>query len=193
MEHIEALFALAQGNQMLVFGLAILATFLESFIPALPLVAIIIMNAALLGFWGGIIASVIGSFLGTLIVFLVARKFSNLKYINRLRNEKTDKVTNWLKNQGYIVTYLCYACVFVPDYLVNLSSGFSGKSLKSFVPGMVLGKITMFSVACYIGNDIAGMIIHPERIVIVLLMVVASFVIGKKISNKVMNSSMVSA
>lgn len=151
------------------------------------------MNAALLGFWGGIIASVIGSFTGTVILFLLARKFSNLKYFDRLRNEKTDKVTDWLKNQNYIVIYLSYACVFVPDCLVSISSGFCGKTLKSFAPGMALGKITMFSVACYIGNDLFGLINHPERIIVVLLMVVLSFVVGKKMSNMMSENNVVNA
>ena len=59
MEHIEMLFSLAHDNILLVFLIAILATFLESFIPALPLIAIVIMNAVLLGFWGGLISSTI--------------------------------------------------------------------------------------------------------------------------------------
>lgn len=193
MEHIEAIFTLAQGNQLLIFSIAILATFLESFIPALPLVGIVVMNAALLGFWGGIIASVIGSFTGTVILFLLARKFSSLKYFDRLRNEKTDKITNWLKNQNYVVIYIAYACVFVPDCLVSISSGFCGKTLKSFAPGMILGKITMFSVACYVGNDLFGLINHPEKIVIVLLMIGASFIIGKKMSNTMTGNNTVNA
>lgn len=191
MEHIEALFLVAQNNIILVFLIAILATFLESFVPALPLIGIVIMNSALLGFWGGIISSAIGSCLGTIGLFLLASKFKNLKYFDKLKNEKTDKITNWVRKQNYIVLYLCYASAFIPSCLISVSSGFSGKSLKSFLPGMILGKITMFGVASYIGYDITGLINQPIRIAIVLIMVVVSFLIGKKISSTMANNKTV--
>lgn len=182
MEHIDGLYLLIRDNQLLIFGLAIVITFLESFIPALPLVGIVITNAALLGFVGGVISSSIGSCLGTLVLFIIARKFSNVKFIKKLQNDKTDKVTNWIKNQNYIVLFLCYSCVFIPGCLVTVASGFSGRSLKSFIPGMVLGKITMFAVASFIGYDINLLFTNPERIIVVLLMVVVSFIIGRKMS-----------
>ena len=160
MEHIEALFLLAKGNEMLIFSVAILATFIESFVPALPLIGIVIMNAALLGFFKGVLASAIGSVLGTILLFLLSKKFSNFKFLNKFKNEKTDKITNWARKQNYIVLFLCYSCPFIPDCLISICSGFSGKSLKSFIPAMMLGKLTMFSVAGYIGNDIQLSLIH---------------------------------
>lgn len=183
MEYIEGILTIVRDNQLLVFGLAILATFLESFIPALPLVGIVITNAAFLGFYGGIISSVIGSCLGTIMLFLLARKFSNLKFIQKLQNEKTLKVSAWIRTQNYLVLFVCYSCIVIPSCLVSISSGFSGRTLSSFVPGMVLGKLTMFTVASFVGYDIIGLIDHPERIVIVLIIVTSSFIVGKKISN----------
>lgn len=183
MEYIEGILTIVRDNQMLVFGLAVLATFLESFIPALPLVGIVITNAAFLGFYGGIISSVIGSCLGTVILFLLARKFSNLNFIQKLQNEKTMKVTKWIRKQNYLVLFICYSCIVVPSCLVSISSGFSGRSLGSFAPGMVLGKLTMFSVASFVGYDITGLIDHPERIIIVFIIVALSFIVGKRISS----------
>lgn len=188
MEHIKALFLLAHDNTVLVFIIAILATFLESFIPALPLIAIVIMNAALLGFWPGVIASTIGSCVGTLCLFLLANKFRHLKYFDKVRNGKTNKVANYINNQNYIILYLCYLSPFVPSCLVSIASGFLGKSLKSFLPGMVLGKMTMFLVASYIGYDINGLIYNPQRILIILVMIAVSFLIGKRISFKITNT-----
>ena len=183
MEHIEGLYSLAQNNTLLIFFIAILATLLESFIPALPLVAIVIMNSALLGFFKGIIASSIGSCLGTILLFLLASKFRQLKYFKKLENEKTEKVTNWIKKQNYIALYLCYSSIFVPSCLISIASGFSGKPLKYFIPGMVLGKVALFSIASYIGNDIIGFISNLAKIIFVIVMILASFFIGKKISS----------
>ncbi|MGL6106730.1 hypothetical protein [Romboutsia sp.] len=59
--------------------------------------------------------------------------------------------------------------------LVTIASGFSGRTLKSFAPGMILGKVTMFAVASFVGYDINALITNPERIVIVVVMIIASF------------------
>ena len=184
MEQIKQLFLLAQDNILLVFLVGIIATFLESFIPALPLIAIVIMNAALLGFGGGVLSSTIGSCLGTLALFLLANKFRNLKYFDKLRNDKTLKITNWINKQNYIVLYLCYSSIFLPSCLITISLGFAGRSLKDFLPGMVLGKLTLFAIVSYIGYDISGLINNPIRILIVIAMIVISFLIGKKISSR---------
>lgn len=184
MEQIKSLFLLVQDNMLLVFLIGIGATFLESFIPALPLLAIVIMNAALLGFWGGVISSAIGSCMGTVVLFLLANKFRNLKFIAKMRNEKTEKVTNWINKQGYIVLYLCYSSPFIPSCLISISSGLAGKNLKDFLPGMVLGKMTLFAIASYIGYDINGLLHNPIRIVIIVIMIATSFLVGKKISSR---------
>ncbi len=102
MQYIENLFIMAQHNQLLVFIIGILATFLESFVPALPLTGIVRMNAALLGFFKGLLASVIGSFTGTLILFILANKFRNIKYFDNIKNDKTKKVIDWIKKQNYV-------------------------------------------------------------------------------------------
>lgn len=189
MENIEVLFSAVKANPLLVFSVAILATLIESFIPALPLLGIVMLNSALLGFFCGIIASLIGSVLGTTILFLLANKFSNLNYFKKLRNNKVEKTINWIKNQNYIVLYLCYASPFIPGCLVSISSGFSGKELKSFLPGMILGKLTMFTIAAYVGHDINGLIVNPERIVIVSIIVMVAFIIGKKLNFKMIENA----
>ena len=45
---------------------------------------------------------------------------------------------------------------------------------------MVLGKVALFSVASYIGNDIIGFISNPAKIIFVIVMILASFFIGKR-------------
>ena len=71
MEHLNKLLLLTQDYQGLLFIFGIAITVLESFIPALPLIGIVITNSVLLGFLRDITASIIGSCLGTLILFLL--------------------------------------------------------------------------------------------------------------------------
>ena len=80
--------------------------------------------------------------------------------------------------------YLCYSSIFLPSCLITISLGFAGRRLKDFLPGMILGKITLFSITSYIGYDISGLVHNPIRILIVISMIVISFLIGKKISSR---------
>ncbi len=58
----------------------------------------------------------------------------------------------------------------------------------NFLPGMLLGKITMFSIASYIGYDFQKIISSPEKIVGIILIILLSFLIGKTITNKIENN-----
>ncbi len=184
MEYIENLFNIAQNNQGLVFLIGVLATFIESFIPALPLTGIVLMNAFLLGFLGGISASLIGSCTGTFLLFILASKFRHIKYFEKIQNERTTRITNWIKKQNYVVIYLCYASPFLPSCLISIASGFSEIEYKNFVPGMVLGKLTTFSITCYVGNDIQGIIQNPERLLVIASIVIVLFFCGKLLNKK---------
>ncbi|MEF9990589.1 MAG: VTT domain-containing protein [Romboutsia sp.] len=182
MEYIDTFFSMAQDNQGLVFLIAIAATFIESFVPALPLMAIVMANGLMLGFIGGIISSCIGSGLGTIALFLLSRKFGTLKYFDKFRNKKTYRLIDWVKSQKSFVLTLCYSCPFVPGCLVSITSGFCNKELKTFVPGMILGKFILFTVSSYVGDDITGFLKSPEKIIALCLLVVVSFLIGKKLN-----------
>lgn len=184
MEQIEALFILAQNNSVAVFFIGVLATFVESFIPALPLIAIVVTSAALQGFIKGTISSVIGSVLGTILLYLLSSKFSHIPFFEKYKTSRIDKITKWIRRQHYIVIYLCYSSPFVPSCLLSIASGYSQVDYKEFALGMIMGKVTMFVAAGYIGYDIEGLINNPEKIIIILVMILVSYIIGKVITNK---------
>lgn len=187
MEYIQEIFSLIQDNQMLVFMIAIAATFIESFVPALPLIGIVMLNGAMLGFVGGIIASCVGSCLGTAALFLIAKKFGNMKYFDKFRESKLSGVLTWVKKQNGFVYILCYSCPFIPGCLVSIASGFCNKELKSFVPNMIIGKAILFVISSYIGDNMIDFFNSPVKMISVALLVVISFVIGKKLNSTMDN------
>lgn len=187
MEYIDGLFTLVRDHWMLVFVMAMLAAFLESFVPALPLMGIVIANSMMLGLGMGLLASTIGSCLGTTLLFLIATRFSHITIFEKIRNDKIDKVIHWIKEQGFPTLFIAYSCPFIPGCLVTIASGISRKDLYSFVPAMASGKFVMFMVASYIGDDISGFIQSPIKIVFVAILVFISFIIGRKINAKIEN------
>ncbi|MGL4911753.1 MAG: TVP38/TMEM64 family protein [Romboutsia sp.] len=183
MEYIQEIFSLIQDNQLLVFVIAILATFIESFIPALPLIGIVMLNGAMLGFVGGIVASCIGSCLGTALLFIISKKFGSIKYFDKFKESKFSSVVSWVKKQNGFVYILCYSCPFIPGCLVSIASGFCNKELKYFVPNMVIGKSILFIISSYIGDNMIGFFNSPVKMISVGLLVVISFIIGKKLNS----------
>ncbi len=146
MEYIDGLFNIVKDYWLLAFITAIFATFLESFIPALPLIAIVIANSMILGLGIGLITSTIGSCTGTTILFLLASKFSDIKLLEKIRNNKIDTAISWVKEQGFSTLFIAYASPFIPGCLVTIASGISKKDLYTFVPAMVSGKMVMTDV-----------------------------------------------
>ena len=107
MEYIDSLFLISTKNPMLTFFISIFVTFIESFFPALPLVAIVVTNAFFLGFTKGILASTIGSCFGTFLVYYLSKKFSHTKIFKKITNNKIDKVSIWVKKQSSVILFVC--------------------------------------------------------------------------------------
>ena len=185
MEHIDTLFTLARDNFILVFIIGTFASFLESFIPALPLMGIVVANSVMMGWIFGLLGSVLGSCTGTYLLFLLSNKFSHIKIFERIENNKVDRAINWVKHQGFATLFIAYSCPFIPGCLVTIACGVSNKSRESFVPAMISGRILMFLIASYIGNDLLGFIHSPMRIIFVAALTIISFLVGRKINTRI--------
>ncbi len=188
MEHIKWLFNLAQDYWLLTMVVGLFSTFLESLLPVLPLVAIVTINAAVFGMGMGLIISWIGSGLGTVVVFLIVRKFSDSKFINKYRNEKTNKIVERLKEKGFKLLFIAYACPFIPTSLITIASALCRFDLKTFLVGMVSGKFIMFIVISYIGSDIKGFITSPVKIILLSIVVFIAWAIGNKVNRSIENN-----
>lgn len=184
MEFLNELVLMAKDNKDMLFMVCMLLAFLESFFPVMPLLAIVVLNSAVLGFVKGIIASLIGSCLGTFIIYILAMNFRNVLFKN-YNNEKIEKITSWVKKQGYIVIFFCYSIIFIPSFLISICAGFSNVSKRVFIPAMILGKMLLFFIGSYIGYDLESFFRSPEKVIVVALIFLLSFVIAKKMNRKI--------
>ena len=187
MDYIEGLYYFAKDYWFLTMLVGLGTCFIESFLPVLPLIAIVGANALLLGLFGGLTLSWIGSGLGTLLLFILISKFNDNKIFNRLRNEKTEKAAQWMEKQGFKLLFFAYSCPFIPSSLVTIASAFCRRKIADFVPAMLAGKFVMFLVVSYPASDIKGFISSPIKIGGFLLLVFLSWKIGIKV-----NSSLIS-
>ncbi len=184
MDYLEGLILIAKDNKEILFIIGILLSFLESFFPVIPLFAIVVLNSALLGFTKGIIASIIGSCTGTFIIYTLAMKFRETLFKN-YNNEKMDKITSWIKKQGYIVIFFCYSIIFIPSFLISICAGFSRISKSVFIPSMICGKTMLFLIGSYIGYDLEEFFRSPKKIIVVVVVFLLSFIVAKVINRKI--------
>lgn len=182
MEYIQGLFDLAKDYWILTMFVGLISCFIESFIPILPLIAIVSANALMFGLWGGILVSWIGSGLGTIALFLLVSKFNDNKLFNKLRNDKTEKAIKSMKKQGFKLLFIAYSCPFVPSFLVTITSAFCKREAINFIPAMLAGKFVMFLLISYPASDIQGFINNPIKIAIFVLLVFLSWTIGSKVN-----------
>lgn len=170
--------------------LAIIAGFiiigLETFLPILPLVAIVMANAFVLGMWLGFFVSWIGSVFASMLLYYIANKCSRMYFFEEYKKKNiTKKVLKWIKEQGFNTIFISYSCPFIPDFLITITSGFAGLDFKSFGSGMICGKFVMFLLISYVGQDIVGFFSNPIKILLLTIVVTLSWIIGKKINDKI--------
>ncbi len=184
MEYIQSLYYMAQDYSILAMLIGLMSCFVESFIPALPLIGIVTGNAILFGLLNGIILSWIGSGLGTILLFLLTKKFKYSIHMEKFKNKKINKVINWIYRQGFKVLFISYCCPFIPSFLVTVASALSGKDIKNFVPAMLSGKFVMFLVVSYPASDLVGFIKNPIKIALFLLLVFLAWKVGNRVNTK---------
>ncbi|WP_373601141.1 TVP38/TMEM64 family protein [Paraclostridium bifermentans] len=174
-----------QEYKLLVALIGFIIIVVETFIPALPLVAIVGANAFVLGIWLGFFISWVGSVVGSIGLFLISSKISNAKIINRINNDKIYKFKDWVKKQGFSMIFITYLCPFIPDFLITITSGMSQMKLANFIPGMILGKFIMFLGISYIGNDFTNFIKDPIKVASLLIIIVIFWVLGNKVNKRI--------
>lgn len=182
MDHIQALLDLSKYYWSLSMIVGLLSCFIESFLPILPLVAIVGANAMIFGLWGGFIISWIGSGLGTLALFLLIRKYNDNKLFKKIKNKRVEKAILWMNRQGFKLLFMAYSCPFVPSFLVTLTSAFCKREVSEFLPAMLAGKFVMFLVICYPASDLGGFLRSPMKIVLFIILVFLSWKIGSKVN-----------
>ena len=182
MEYIQNIYNVVNDYWLLSIVVGMTSVFVESFLPILPLVAIVTANAVLFGMIPGLVISWIGSSAGTICLFFIVRKISNRKFIKLLTNEKVEKAIDWVEEKGFKLLFLAYACPFLPACVITIASGISKRHKTTFISAVLSGKFIMFLVISYIGQDIYGFITSPVKIISFCAVVFIAWKLGNKLN-----------
>ena len=183
MQYLQALQNLVQDYLLLSICVGFFSSFIESFIPMLPLVAIVTANAALFGMVKGFLLSCLGSVTGTICLFLLVSKIGeNSKLLEKIKNEKIKKAILWVDKKGFKLLFIAYACPFLPACVITIASAITKRDKTTFMSAVLSGKFIMFLVVSYIGQDIYGFITSPIKIIGFCVVVFLAWVLGNKLN-----------
>lgn len=182
MEFIQSIYNIVNDYWILSIAVGLVSAFVESFLPILPLVAIVTANAALFGMIPGFVISWLGSVSGTICLFWAVKKLSYGKFVKFLKNEKVEKAIDWVEEKGFKLLFLAYACPFLPACVITISQGLSKRDSADFISAVVAGKLVMFFIISYIGKDIIGFITSPIKVLTLALITFIAWKIGNKLN-----------
>ncbi|OPA76102.1 hypothetical protein BVG16_17955 [Paenibacillus selenitireducens] len=163
----------------------ILLPFLEAFLPFLPLFIIAAGNASAYGLGLGFLYSWIGSVLGALILFLLARRFGGRlnDYLSR-KYPKAEHFFHWVEQRGFTPLFILYCFPFTPSFFINIASGMSRVPLGIFLSAIMLGKGVMIFLMSFVGHDWQGFASQPWRIIALVVGLIILWLGGKRVEKR---------
>jgi uncharacterized membrane protein YdjX (TVP38/TMEM64 family) len=164
-------------------------TFMKSFIPPLPTMLIVGVNAAVYGFWLGFLYSWIGIVSGCMVTFLIVRRIAGIPYLVRwAKRPKVSKSMRWVRSNAFSYVFLLSIFPVGPFVVVNMAAGIAQMRIRSFLLAIIFGKGIMVITVSYIGHDLHRFIDNPIELIYVVLFVAACLWLSKTIERKFTSS-----
>lgn len=146
--------------------------FMKSFVPPLPTIGIVGLNAAVYGLWLGFLYSWIGLVGGCLTTFLIIRKIASHRYLQKwAMRPKVAKAMIWVRQSGFSYVFLLSLFPVGPFVVINMAAGLAGMRLRSYMIALCTGRAIMVFAVSYIGNDLNRFIRSPGELIYVVLFV----------------------
>lgn len=165
----------------------LLLPFMKSFIPPLPTLVIISVNAAVYGLWLGFLYSWIGIVCGCLVTFAIVKKVASHPYLVRWSQKpNVQKSLNWARRQAFNYVFILSLFPLGPFVVINMAAGLVRMRFRSFLVAVAAGKAVMVMSVSFIGHDLKRFIDHPFELSYVVLFIGISLLISKKVEKRFM-------
>lgn len=167
------------------FIIAILLPFIEAFLPVLPIALFAVVNANSYGVLLGFLYTYIGATLGAYFVFLLVRKYGQHRFLRHLnKHPHTTKLIQRIDEKGALPLFILLCFPFTPSSVVNVVAGLSTLSKRSYMIAVIFGKMVMLFLLSYIGSDVYSFVKYPEKSIIVLIILLILWLLGKLYENR---------
>jgi uncharacterized membrane protein YdjX (TVP38/TMEM64 family) len=163
----------------------ILLCLVEAFLPILPLILFIAVNANVYGLWLGFFYSWFGVSAGSIIVFWIARKLGGRfgRWLER-RLPRTARFFHWIERKGFTPIFLLACFPFSPSVLVNIASGLSTVRFNTFLIAVLIGKAVMIFTISLLSFDITELARQPWRVFVAVAVIFVMWLGGKRLESR---------
>ena len=124
---------------------------LQVVVPVIPGFVGCLAGAGLFGAWGSFLCNYIGICLGSLIAFLLARRYGARLVRLMFSEEQYDRYLGWLahKKSFILVLWLSILLPLAPDDFLCYFSGLTGMSFRKFTWIILLAKPWVILAYCF--------------------------------------------
>ncbi len=158
---------------------------LESLIPALPLVAIVLVNVAAHGVVLGFLYSWVGTCLGCTIVFFFFRLACKDLFARwAVRSEKVRRAREWVNGVNPTALFLIAILPFTPSSFLNFAFGVSDFDAKKYLTTMLKAKLVMIALLAILGQSFVEAFNNPWFILLSVGLVAGLYFASKAVSKK---------
>lgn len=164
-------------NKFEAFGVLILMQILQIIVCVIPGQPIQMASSYTFGFWGGLLITIIGAVLGTIITYCIAAFLGKSAMRLIFGREKINKYSKKLNNRkSYLLIFIIYLIPGIPKDSVSYIAGISEIKLRPFVYMSTLGRIPGVAGSLLIGYF--SKTHNYQGMVVVVLIALITFVIS---------------
>ena len=170
-------------------GMGPLAPFLlaamESFLPPLPLVAIVTLNVAAHGAFAGFLYSWTGTCLGCTLVFLFVR-FALRRFAARAaeRHPAARRAREWVPTVSAPSLFVILMMPFTPSSLMNFAFGLSEYPPAKYLLTLYAAKLVMIGSLALFGQSAVRAAEDPRFVALSLLLAAGLYLVSRKVREK---------
>lgn len=162
---------------LLIILICFMLPFIEAIIPVLPIVAFIAFNMQNLGLLGGFIVTVLGSTIGTYLVFLILNLSLGKKIRSKIeRNPDVLRASSWLEKKGFVFCSLAMGNPFMPTSIFNYAFSLTRINRKKYFFIVLTSRILLVGVLTLLGAAFSIQE-NPIAVLWVLLIYVGAYII----------------
>ncbi|MCG3400001.1 TVP38/TMEM64 family protein [Staphylococcus massiliensis] len=171
----------------LLFGF--LLTFIEAFLPILPIIVFVVFNVNAFGLGFGILVSWLGTVIGSFLVFLCFKRLNHISYIKRLKTKKhVKRLIYFIDRRGVTPIFILLCFPFTPSALVNIVVSMTHIRKGTYFVALCLSKAIMIGSIGILGHDITTLLHNPLKLIAIIIGVVVLYMISKRVERNYMNT-----
>ncbi|GFN32852.1 TVP38/TMEM64 family protein [Paenibacillus xylaniclasticus] len=160
-------------------------TFMKSFVPPLPTLVIVGVNAAVYGLWLGFLYSWLGLVAGCVVTFLIMRRITGHPLLDKYaRRRKVQRGLQWMRRNAFSYVFVLSIFPVGPFVAVNVAAAIARMRFRLYLIAVGAGKAIMVFAVSLVGHDVSRYYRNPALLLYIALFVILSLVVMKRIERR---------